>query len=104
MYVIDKCMNPIRMDIEISICVRYYFNYKAKAKVICNKSLIHKYARTLVLKLQSIKSSNVMFYVVSVVKNRSIQTEQLLLVDSKSMFIGIKSIIYRAVFVNIGHN
>ena len=58
MYDIDKCMNPIRMDIEISICVRYYINYKAKAKVICNKSLIHKYARTLVLKLQSIKSSN----------------------------------------------
>ena len=61
MYVIDKCMNPIRMDIEISICVRYYFNYKAKAKVICNKSIIHKYTRTLVLKLQSIKSSNVLF-------------------------------------------
>ena len=30
-------MNPIRMDIEISIYVRYYINYKAKAKVICNK-------------------------------------------------------------------
>ena len=62
MYFIDKCMKPIRMDIEISICVRYYFNYKAKAKVICNKSLIHKYARTLVLKLQSIKSSNMIFW------------------------------------------
>ena len=45
MYFIYKCMKPIRMDIEISICVRYYFNYKAKAKVICNKSLIHNYAR-----------------------------------------------------------